>query len=264
MSNPPEKAQEIPHEIYRYFSYENGLDFLESGKLKLESPEKFNDVFEFLPSIYLPQTTASRLFRIAATVAFRPSLLLFSINDMIEYKKRMIHCQEFTRKILDMFRVCCFSEINDDLLMWGHYARNHTGIVISFNTAIDYWKHDMCKVQYSSNRINLPKNFETRDDLPLVSEKWQRDLLISKSDCWSYEREWRYIEKTSSCDTDEKNNSYISIDKRSVRKVIFGYKMLGSNKNIIKKIVTDNWPHVKSFEAVPHFSKFSLVMGEIV
>ena len=37
------------------------------------------------------------------------------------------------RKHFGQYKVLCLSERNDSILMWSHYAVNHTGIVIRFS-----------------------------------------------------------------------------------------------------------------------------------
>ncbi|QDU99126.1 DUF2971 domain-containing protein [Lignipirellula cremea] len=86
--------------------------------------------------------------------------------------------------------VICLSEVNDSILMWSHYACNHTGICIEFERTPNNALGDIeiaSPVNYSSvyPHIDLGKMLVHRDGQTL-------DLMLRyKADCWSYEKEWR-------------------------------------------------------------------------
>lgn len=54
-------------------------------------------------------------------------------------------------------RVLCLSKNKDSILMWSHYAQNHTGVVIGFDKNYRFMKN-ACEIQYSEN----PQNIEGR------------------------------------------------------------------------------------------------------
>ncbi|MEE1493945.1 MAG: DUF2971 domain-containing protein [Anaerostipes hadrus] len=89
----------------------------------------------------------------------------------------------------DAVRVVCLSELYDSMLMWSHYAQNHTGYCIEyiFEESDMYYTH-LHPVIYTKDRYSLSK----KD----VSEE-KKDVLYkttcSKSDVWSYEKEWRIV-----------------------------------------------------------------------
>lgn len=87
------------------------------------------------------------------------------------------------------YRVFCLTEDPLSTLMWSHYARNHSGICIEFNAGV--FPFSLAKpVQYS-------KFYPTyRLDMTGAAE------LLTKSDHWAYEREWRVVaEERSGPDT---------------------------------------------------------------
>jgi hypothetical protein len=88
--------------------------------------------------------------------------------------------------------VVCLSEVNNSILMWSHYAQNHTGICIEFHRTPDSPLGDpeICTpVQYSSNYpvIDFGKMLLNRDGQTLNL------MMRYKADCWAYEKEWRVI-----------------------------------------------------------------------
>ena len=96
----------------------------------------------------------------------------------------------------DMFRIACFCESPKDHLMWAHYASNHKGFCIEYDS--------------KSILSNLPLNTNFfpvlyQDKLPELPHEafsktsyWQYRLSVTKKSCWEYENEWRLICRTKS------------------------------------------------------------------
>jgi hypothetical protein len=42
--------------------------------------------------------------------------------------------RDFAEQFSRYWRLVCLSEIHDSILMWSHYADNHTGLVLAFDT----------------------------------------------------------------------------------------------------------------------------------
>ena len=77
------------------------------------------------------------------------SVKAFLRNDM----------SEMTNELRDAVRVVCLSETYDSMLMWGHYAMNHTGYCIEY----EFEKDDICysnlhPVEYTKDRYTISKN----------------------------------------------------------------------------------------------------------
>ena len=77
------------------------------------------------------------------------SVKAFLRNDM----------SEMTNELRDAVRVVCLSEVYDSMLMWGHYAMNHTGYCIEY----EFEKDDICysnlhPVEYTKDRYTISKN----------------------------------------------------------------------------------------------------------
>ena len=66
--------------------------------------------------------------------------LTFKI-DVVKFKSEL---QRLTKKFLENSCVTCFSETNNDFLMWSHYASKHSGICLEFtleNNGLFPYKH---------------------------------------------------------------------------------------------------------------------------
>src|SRR5688572_21539252 len=85
--------------------------------------------------------------------------------------------------------VCCLTEICDDILMWSHYAAQHTGVCIGIRP----------------DRIasKLFRPVEYSEVVPLL-DAWEYirgsagtfvKLGLTKASHWSYEKEWRTVDR---------------------------------------------------------------------
>ena len=87
-------------------------------------------------------------------------------------------------------RVLCLSKNKDSILMWSHYAQNHTGIAIGFDKNYRFIKN-ACEIQYSEN----PQNIEGRILKDLCANNQAKNeyvaLLLTKYIDWQYENEVR-------------------------------------------------------------------------
>jgi hypothetical protein len=105
--------------------------------------------------------------------------------------------EHWWKDLLPRMRVFCVSEERDNLLMWAHYTRDHTGVVFEFLSLPD--KDNALSVAEPVIYVDQPPAFFAEDELLdyILSaqrtdkeEQWKRYVYI-KSKHWQYEREWR-------------------------------------------------------------------------
>lgn len=95
--------------------------------------------------------------------------------------------------------ILCLSERPDDLLMWAHYAENHFGFVIEFDTEHEFFWHTGGHPNWSRQHETLfelrPVKYQkTVPHLrPEKPEKALESVVFTKSIHWNYEREWRLV-----------------------------------------------------------------------
>lgn len=84
-----------------------------------------------------------------------------------------------------------FCEINDNLLLWAHYANSHTGYCVEYNSVDIYFKNKVIllpiKYDYSFPEITL--GYAPNEALFLE----YMFPIITKSVDWKYEKEWRIV-----------------------------------------------------------------------
>ena len=90
----------------------------------------------------------------------------------------------------EIYRVCSFSELNDSLLMWAHYANNHQGFCIGYNfkELQDDLTDLILPVIYSDELLEISKLL-----LPKSKKSLLMNAITRKSKAWEYEKEWRML-----------------------------------------------------------------------
>lgn len=224
-----------PEYIYCYFNIEAGIEFLETLKFRLSSISAFNDPFE---SLF--QTSYPLYF-----LSIHGNTTDETIDDRIRVLKEqeICVCSNFVRNksqglrnLIKNIRIGCFSEVWDNILMWGHYARKFTGIVVKFRVSLNDWGNDLCQVEYNDNRISIG-SFDTN---AFGCGALERQLLKRKSQHWAYEKEWRYIKSLNDCDSDNKG-CYKLIEESAINAIYVGCRIKSENCNRIKKIIEEKY-----------------------
>lgn len=150
-------------------------------------------------------------------------------------------------------RLLCLSlsERADCAPMWAHYADNHRGFIVAFNTEHEWFhrrksgaKARLQKVSYFDGKVE-----EALSD-PMKA-------FVSKLTDWSWEREWRlYIER----DDPELNivgdeNEFIHLlefPRDLVHRIIIGAKASEKTVERIKTITSTHYPQASLLRAAPN------------
>ncbi len=172
-----------------------------------------------------------------------------------------------TYELCNVVGILSLSETPDNLLMWAHYAEEHTGFVLILDGSHDFFKGDdsiqgfakPARVQYSSNR--------PRTTIEEVSEL---DLFFIKGSHWEYEKEWRYLKYVN--DADEQLDSpdtppiaLFRLPPKCVMGVILGCY---SSEDLKEKIVSlrcddPEFGHLQIQHAGMSTTRYRLIIREI-
>jgi len=134
--------------------------------------------------------------------------------------------EEFSMKFRNVLGVTCFSEKENDFLMWSHYANGHRGICLKFE-----WKKDPIffkgfKVHYS-NELPIVGHFMTNQFL-----QGAREVALSKLKPWKYESEIREI-----ITAENENQRLKKFAPNSLVGISFGDNISDIDKDLIKNII---------------------------
>jgi hypothetical protein len=172
----------MPHRpdlvLYKYLSPER-IDALEKRQLAFSHVDEFNDPFELLPHVGpTPRRMASRTLKeILAFNERRRILREQGIKAVTELKGRWV--------------ILSLTEVIDDPLMWGYYARGHSGFAIGFHPtdeslirSTDGTLRRLAEMRYSTHRPSTEQVDTDQID----------EFLLTKSVDWKHEKEWRLFE----------------------------------------------------------------------
>lgn len=208
--------------LYKYFSFNaQSLSIIINKEIWAPKVKLLNDPFEFY----------------------------FHLNDKniddIPIDQKSI---ESAKDAIKEYGVICLSEINNDILMWSHYADRHTGFCIEFERSDknDLGKWDKC----------LPVNYA--EEVPSFSYQQITDsaafakIVSTKAQNWKYEKEWRLISYEA--------NTSIPLPAE-ITSVIFGCKMDDTRRRTIENILGRDMLY---YEAIQLKDRFSLEIKPIL
>src|SRR5579859_4649417 len=96
-------------------------------------------------------------------------------------------------QLMSQFRVCCFSEKHDNLLLWAHYAENHMGFCIEYDIPDESCEKECFAVKYTNELPVVERVERYPEGAPnagkLKIKKDDFDVFLTKSRDWEYERE---------------------------------------------------------------------------
>jgi hypothetical protein len=162
------------------------------------SPARFNDPFDCAlpPAVEIPSEDEVELVRrhylkkpglpIKARFEFQ-TLPYPDLRDMLVRAARST-LESVVKDFLEKKGVTCFSERNDDLLMWSHYGGRYTGFCLEFSTGAEPF-HKCMPVRY----VSAPPKMSIAGILVSRDFRLVEELFCTKSEAWAYEREWRAI-----------------------------------------------------------------------
>ena len=203
--------------LYKYLSPER-LDVLQNLRVRFTQPGEQNDPFELRPVVNrfrspdVARQALSGPFSEEWDREFSNRILkefgLPFVND-IEKKfpgylasqkaaalaKADIQSDQAAREEivqqLNTLGILSLSEVPDEMLMWAHYAANHTGFALEFDDRHPwFWAQrpegDDCGNLRKVNYANQPSS-------GYLAELKAHEVFYTKGEKWEYEREWRII-----------------------------------------------------------------------
>ncbi len=205
--------------IYQYSSYDTALDeILLKKSLQFANPQTFNDPFdcnETVLKINIKKKSVSEtLDSIDKNLPRRLKRKLIKDAD----KRETV--EYYLKRLRKNFKVSCFSRSYEDVLLWSHYAKKHSGICIGFDFPPVYEnKFTLCPIRYSKEIKEIDGGVDMRRLIPY----W----LTIKSERWIYEQEIRAIAESQAAN---EPYEYINYDAKYIKEVIFGCNV--KNKKI--------------------------------
>ena len=155
---------------------------------------------------------------------------------------------QYARTVRSEIGVLCISEVCDDILMWSHYADFHRGICLEFDGEAMFMQHAN-RVTYAKHR---PKIDAYRDSNDTKLDK----ALLTKSDHWSYEREWRLIRYQG-------GPGVVAFRPENLTGVIFGVQAVPENVKLVTDWVNQRATRAKLYQACVNRHAYALDIVEV-
>lgn len=271
--------------IFRYYKTAHGLSVLNDLELRASIASSLNDPFELSPNIDPAQFSQRRIRSLLAQrchidEAYRTE----------RHKRRFANKKQFKRWYLqdlprraaaveskipknieemktsfavrfdNYWRLICASKTHESVLMWSHYADNHSGLVIGFDTDQAPFSEIPADCQldvtYSNDKPNYVHSKRQYD-----FQKMMFAVATTKARDWSYEREVRIIV----ADTAIRRCRFLPLSPKSVAAIYCGCRISPADKAAVRTALAPaHFGHVKIFHAKRHASEYRLDFVEVI
>jgi hypothetical protein len=196
MINPQSRR---PRYLYHFqrFDEERLRHIIKEQKVHCSNPGDFNDPWDCKPWFYTEdfddpikrESIADYYQKISDKEGFAPSAFRRQqIEDLRASPSQarwavQTTSRQLERPIRQRYRVYCLSRFPDVNLMWAHYTDGHRGICLEFST-----RNPVFAVAQQVNYCKTLPRQEVQD-----GEEEALKILLTKSDDWKYEEEYRII-----------------------------------------------------------------------
>ena len=270
-----------PRSLFKYFS-PSGTRFFGNWHVRFSQPGAMNDPFEFSPHVAgwgtaeEEEAQAGKVWEERMVEAYakqRPGFRARVSQDQFLTKLRLSKAADVEQElkairgkaypemasgVTDMANagigVFCLTEDPANLLMWSHYGESHTGFVVEFDTAHEFFQSKVPPAHANADAQEAAEFAAEYGFLRPVSYSDSRPAVVLtqmsfgifevKGTCWSYEREWRMFMPLSYSQTQYRGPYRFPlhlwpIPKAAVRRVIGGANATIAVVESIRRLASD-------------------------
>jgi len=237
-----QRPENRPAKLYKYQPFDTqALENLKNQVIYFGSPLRFNDPYDCSARPKFKQLSDSevelaRIRYLARTDVPIEARWQFEASDCDQLRDTLIRTasasiQNFIDNFLETNGVSCFSERNDNLLMWSHYAQHGKGFCLEFSG------------QHETFKLIRPVSY--RDSIPeldlapiLLDDNFDAvlNLFFSKSADWKYEQEWRAIHTAAGTaytySSDVLTGVYFGSEMSLAAMEIIALTLMGQNEDV--------------------------------
>src|ERR1017187_10291790 len=211
---------------YQRFDPDRLTTTLRDQRIHCSDPSKLNDPWDCRPW-FDSRPMAEDPQRLEALLAFYRST---ATPDLLNHPSRPIWedrvrnspealrstLEDFSRQLeshLSKRRIYCLTPDPCSTLMWSHYAQNHTGLCLEFHVGNVLFLKALEVTYRSEYPIWVPQDMDAA----------ALDLMLTKSDAWAYEKEFRLVGTTFPSSHPLKlDGDYLRLPPRALVAVIVG------------------------------------------
>lgn len=250
----------IPPHLYKYEALTTqSLLNLKQQIIYFGSPMRFNDPYDcaLTPNIESPSDTDIESIRQKylsdqnLPALAKKQFETFSTSQLSESLIKAAK-EALGSSIQDFLKtkgVACFSETNNNLLMWSHYGGHYKGFCLEFATHSEPFSK-IHRVRYKPAPPALSvKSILFDEDFHVVQE-----LFCTKSDAWTYEAEWRAIHHVG--------GTQFGYPASALTGVYFGPDIDRQSLEIVCLVLAGQNESVRFWEGSRSTTKFSVLFEE--
>jgi hypothetical protein len=249
------------------------IDNLSKNLLYFSHPSEFNDPFD--SKMYVDNRAKEEQWIPYLCNKYKcdPDEAKIKIKDFTKWDDGLLSQQDII--ILNMIappRVCCFSDRNDSILMWSHYADYHKGICLCFRAAKNFDDYYIplrlpgSETPMNYARAGVFKKVIYNNDLiprinplddPVQIDKIISENLLTKFPDWVYENEYRIIHPDfrEYLESPHKSNETFEYYKECLEGVIFGCRINKNNAIRVYEAINKNYQLEESSKMVINYYK---------
>jgi hypothetical protein len=164
----------------------------------------------------------------------------------MERAERLIsRTHEEFRAVVSDLKLLCLAEAQDNILMWSHYGKNHTGVVLELKCIerLDSAWGTAVPVRYEAN---MPLLIDEDQLVAIMSgtgklaedQLFESSVFVKAAD-WAYEREWRLIGRHDKTKISEE----FAFHTEEVSAIYLGCRIDPTDRKEITAIAADKYSH---------------------
>lgn len=181
--------------LYKYVDIA-GLKRVLQGSVRFTQPSAFNDPFELLPEVVVPNDEGAKQlsfsFDVRAQRRQPPPGAPNEVSDGCQASDAV--SRDIVQQLNSLIGILCLSRVSDSLLMWSHYADQYAGAVVEFDGSHEFFDGQI-NVEYRPLRPlrDVGAYVSPPEPIPVAE-------LCAKSEQWKYEQEVRVIRSLADCE----------------------------------------------------------------
>ncbi len=235
----------------------NTISLIVNNQLYFSSPCLFNDPQDthFKISFSKPALYYQKILkRLTNSDSCKQLLIQILLNKNSKYSSEapQFSLEElvkiYSSKFKTYYLLACFSERNDSVIMYSHYADNHKGICLEFDQDDLITDKEICEFV----EVVYSKKVFTVDYFEFIKEKNHLKCYSTKHKDWAYEKEVRCL--INNINFKEKRNDntgkLVNINSSAIKSIIMGNNMKPDQKNVLKNILRGIQFQGKLFQAI--------------
>lgn len=206
------------------------------------SPATFNDPYDCALTASIADTSHDELEQLRTesltSTAYPqevrdaiPSLTLEQFEAQIRRGAQLV-LDQARERFLQTNGVTCFSETNDNLLLWSHYGGQYKGYCLEFRTDFEPF-NKLHKVRYADT---MPQ-FQLSDFIRNENHSQMMDMFCTKSSAWAYEKEWRALHAEA--------GTLFGYEREALKAIYFGPEIDDQDRDLLCLIMYCQFPEAE-------------------